>query len=213
MALHKSEETIEVHFYVTQSIYYKLKKITLGKSYYDFFMTKIIDLYQTDFYEDEKNLLEELKEIEKITKQVRNINMELKKLSIENYIFLIKNYLLIVEELISDYEKKYLNGIYGQRKTRNIKFRVLDTDLEIIKKICDKNNINRTELFISCIIGKRYRREETFLIKKEIMIIKKIYNLFLRRLNFFETEKEFYEECFAIKNRVYKKLSHLQKNI
>lgn len=205
----RDDKTIEVHFYITKSMDNILKKKILDNTYYDFFMQKLIRIYKKELPEDKNNKLDELQEI-KI--KLEKMNFELKKMPTEKYFLSVKNYLLEAEKMIFLYEDKYKNKKTEKRK-KNIKFRVRKKDYELIQLICEDKNLNMSELFISCILQKRYIAEKKMVIRKEFFTIKSIINLFVKRFNFFNEQKELYQECHEIKQRIFRSIIKLQENI
>lgn len=205
----RDDKTIEVHFYITKSMDNILKKKILDNTYYDFFMQKLIRIYKKELPEDKNNRLDELQEI-KI--KLEKMNFELKKMPIEKYFLSVKNYLLEAEKMIFLYEDKHKNK-KTEKRNKNIKFRVRKKDYELIQLICEDKNLNMSELFISCILQKRYTGEKKMVIRKEFYAIKSIINLFVKRFNFFNEQKELYQECQKIKQRIFKSIIKLQENI
>lgn len=205
----RDDKTIEVHFYITKSMDNILKKKILDNTYYDFFMQKLIWIYKKELPEDKNNRLDELQEI-KI--KLEKMNFELKKMPIEKYFLSVKNYLLEAEKMIFLYEDKHKNKKI-EKRNKNIKFRVRKKDYELIQLICEDKNLNMSELFISCILQKRYTGEKKMVIRKEFFTIKSIINLFVKRFNFFNEQKELYQECHEIKQRIFRSIIKLQENI
>ena len=100
-----------------------------------------------------------------------------------------------------------------EKRNKNIKFRVTKKDYDWIKQVCEEKELNMSELFISCILQKRYTNEKKMVIRKEFLTIKSIINLFVKRFNFFNEQKELYQECHIIKQRIFKRIVKLQENI
>lgn len=140
------------------------------------------------------------------------MNLELKKMSIEKYFLSVKNYLLEVEKMLFWYEDNYQKKKM-EKRNKNIKFRVTKKDYDWIKQVCEEKGLNMSELFISCILQKRYTNEKKMVIRKEFLTIKSIINLFVKRFNFFNEQKELYQECHIIKQRIFKRIVKLQENI
>lgn len=205
----RDDKTIEVHFYITKSMNKILQKQIINNTYYDFFMKKIANIYEKELPEDNNNRLDALQEI-KIN--LEKMNLELKKMSIEKYFLSVKNYLLEVEKMLFWYEDNYQKKKM-EKRNKNIKFRVTKKDYDWIKQVCEEKELNMSELFISCILQKRYTNEKKMVIRKEFLTIKSIINLFVKRFNFFNEQKELYQECHIIKQRIFKRIVKLQENI
>lgn len=205
----RDDKTIEVHFYITKSMDNILKKKILDNTYYDFFMQKLIRIHKKELPEDKNNRLDELQEI-KI--KLEKMNFELKKMPIEKYFSSVKNYLIEAEKMICLYEQKYFS-VKLEKRNKNIKFRVTEQDYDFIQMVCEDKKLNMSELFISCILQKRYIKEKKMIIRKEFFAIKSILNRFTKRFNFFNEQKELYQECKKIKQGIFRNIIKLQENI